>query len=88
MSDSNTAAAPKPKLLTPRQWAIAKVDAIAADHEVDRTAVRHLLAGAYVHAKWERDPHGNDLSYVTEADFDAAITAVATIEMSSNPKER
>jgi hypothetical protein len=74
-----------PKLLTPRQWALAKVDELAAKHKVHRTAVRHLLAGAYVHGKWERDPHGNDLSLVTEADFEAAIAAVAGVSLSSNP---
>jgi hypothetical protein len=50
--------------------------------------VPHLVAGAYQHGKWERDHTGADMSLVSEQAFDDAVAAVATISISSNPKER
>jgi hypothetical protein len=47
-----------------------------------------VLAGAYFEQRWERDGAGNDLSLVTESDFDAACVAVASISISSAPHPR
>ena len=45
-----------------------------------------MVAGAYFAQRWERDGHGNDLSLCTEAAFDAACLAVASISINSAPR--
>lgn len=42
-----------------------------------------ILAGAYSAKRWERDHAGNDLSLISESDFDAACAEVASISISA-----
>lgn len=44
-----------------------------------------ILAGAYFQERWERDGAGNDLSLISEDDFDAACAGVASISISAAP---
>lgn len=47
-----------------------------------------ILAGAYFQERWERDGAGNDLSLISEDDFDAACAGVASISISAAPSPR
>lgn len=47
-----------------------------------------ILAGAYFQERWERDGAGNDLSLISEEDFDAACAEVASISISAAPSPR
>lgn len=47
-----------------------------------------ILAGAYFQERWERDGAGNDLSLISEDDFDAACAEVASISISAAPSPR
>jgi hypothetical protein len=67
-------AAPAPRLAPPSSWAKAK------------GSPDWIVAGAYFAQRWERDGHGNDLSLCTEAAFDAACLAVASISIHSAPR--
>jgi len=64
------------RLSAPMDWAKAK-----------KTA-DWILSGAYFAHKWERDSSGNDLSLVSELDYDAACVAVASISINSAPHPR
>jgi hypothetical protein len=62
-----------PRSAPPSEWAKAKA------------TPAWLLSGAYFSMKWERDAAGNDHSTCTEADFDAAVSAVGSITINASP---
>lgn len=64
---------PAPKLKTPSAWS------------KEKNTPAWILAGAYHARRWERDSAGNDLSLISETDFDSASKEVASISIDSAP---
>lgn len=67
---------PVPSIKAPATWAKLK------------STPAWVLGGAYHAKRWEKDSAGNDLSLISETDFDAACAAVASISIDSAPHPR